>query len=250
MTLAAITEPLPDACEIHIWDVRLAVSTAVLDWLWLSLSEDEQVRARRFHFPRDRDRSVVARGALRVLLGRYLDQDPAALRFTYNKYGKPELQEGAAASGLRFNVSHAGERGLYAVTRNSEIGVDIERMRPDFATQPIAERFFSSREVTALGRLPEHLRPEAFFRCWTRKEAFIKARGEGISLGLDRFSVSLAPEDAAALVSFDSEPLEVSRWRLYHVGAEPGYAAAVAVAGREHRLSQKGWLQLSRPEGV
>ncbi len=151
------------------------------------LTGDERERAGRFHFQRDSSAFAISRGLLRTLAGRYLDAPPERLRFDYTPYGKPYLAGQFAGSPLRFNLSHAHELVLYAFTSGAEVGVDVEYLRPELAGAEIAERFFSPREVEALLTLPVEGRTEAFFRCWTRKEAFIKAVGQGLSFPLDQF---------------------------------------------------------------
>jgi 4'-phosphopantetheinyl transferase len=219
--------------EVHIW--RVALNESLVAELRPTLAPDECARADRFHFERDRNRFVVARGSLRRILGAYLKQDPAQLSFSYSKYGKPAL-EGAIPDLLSFNLSHAHEVALIAVTRDRRVGVDIEFIRPDFATTQIAERFFSPLEVAVLRALPKDAQSEAFFNCWTRKEAYIKAIGDGMSMPLDQFHVSLAPGSPAALLGNLRDANEVSRWSLQELPTGPGYLAAVAVEGKGWKL--------------
>jgi 4'-phosphopantetheinyl transferase len=192
------------------------------------LADDEKRRAERFHFAEDRERFTVARGALRVLLTRYVNAEPTAIRFTYNSYGKPAL---VSDQPVRFNVSHSGGVALYAVAKNREVGVDVERVRPEFAGEAIAERFFSPREVEALRGLPRSQIVEGFFNCWTRKEAYIKARGKGLSIPLDKFDVSLAPGETAVLYADRDCPAETGRWQMWNLCPGPGFAGAAAVEG-------------------
>jgi 4'-phosphopantetheinyl transferase len=166
---------------------------------------------------------------LRAILGRYLGSDPRRLRFHSNHYGKPSLAE--PAGWLRFNLSHSGGLALVAVTLDHELGVDVEQVRADLAGLSIAEQFFSPAEVATLRALPEPDRLQAFFNCWTRKEAFVKARGEGLSFPLKRFDVSLAPGEPAALLATHDDPAEAGRWTLHALSPGPGYVAAVAVYG-------------------
>jgi 4'-phosphopantetheinyl transferase len=138
-------------------------------------------------------------------------------------------------------LSHSDGLVLYAITRGREVGVDVERLRPDFAVLEVAKKFFSRREVTALVALPENQWPKAFFNCWTRKEAYIKARGEGLTLPLDRFDVSLVPGEPAALLYTNDDPQEASRWSLQELVPESGYVAALAVEGHDWRLKCWQW---------
>ena len=202
-----------------------------------TLTADECQRAERYVFEKDRTHFVVARGLLRVLLGRYLRQDPQHLRFTYGPHGKPALATDTGGMSLRFNVSHSHGLALYAITRGREVGVDVERIRPEVAQEKIAERFFSPREVTVLRALPTPLQAPAFFACWTRKEAYIKAKGDGLSLPLDQFDVSLAPGEPAALLHTTWDPQEAACWALQDLAPAPDYRAAVVVAGHDWRLT-------------
>jgi 4'-phosphopantetheinyl transferase len=204
------------------------------------LSEDEGARAARFYFQKDREHFIVARGLLRSILGRYLDSEPSTLRFSYSNYGKPALV-GAEEAALRFNLSHSGGLALLAVTRGREIGVDLERVRPDFVDDQIAERFFSPREVARLRALPPGVQLEAFFTCWTRKESYIKAHGEGLSLPLDGFDVTLTPGEPAALLSTRGDLREAALWSLRALHPWPGYVAALAVEGHDWQLKTWRW---------
>jgi 4'-phosphopantetheinyl transferase len=193
------------------------------------LSPDERQRAARYHFQRDREHFCVARGALRSILGDYLNRPPARISFSYGPYGKPALDGVAGGARLRFNVAHSHGLALYAVTLDRETGVDVELVRDDFPTFDIAERFFSEAEVAAWRALPPDERAGAFFDCWTRKEAYIKARGEGLSLPLHEFTVSLG--ESPRLLSAGDDPREASRWSLIELHPATGYRAALAVEG-------------------
>ncbi|HYG09945.1 MAG TPA: 4'-phosphopantetheinyl transferase superfamily protein [Pyrinomonadaceae bacterium] len=227
--------PLADG-EVHLWRASLVQTPDALRRLRSTLAPDESEKAARYHFPRDRDHYVAARGLLRRLLGHYLAQPPQSLRFSYGAYGKPSLADAAGAQDLRFNLSHSHELVIYAFARGRDVGVDIEHMRADLAGDDIAERFFSAREVGMLRALPVAARTRAFFNCWTRKEAYIKARGEGLSHPLDAFDVSLTPGEPAALLGTRGDPRELTRWSLHALDAGEDYAAAVAVQGTGHAL--------------
>lgn len=210
--------------EVHVW--RLTLDRPVQTFREL-LQPDEIARADRFYFEKDRKHFAVARGFLRVLLGRYLQTAPRSLRFTYGAWGKPSLGAEFRGVPLRFNMSHSHGLALYAVTEEREIGVDVEYMRPDFATDEIARRFFSAFEFGLLCELPDHDRVAGFFRCWTRKEAYIKATGRGMSQPLDGFDVTLGSGEDVALLR--NEDASHARWRLVDVPVGGDYAGAVAV---------------------
>ena len=230
--------------EVHVWRRRLNQTAADTSRLLTTLADDEKSRAERFHFQRDRDRFIVARGTLRAILGLYLQIEPAALRFNYSEHGKPALA-GEHFTKLRFNISHSHELALFAIGEAREVGVDLEWMRPEVADEKIAERFFSAEEVRVLRSLPREIQSEAFFNCWTRKEAYIKAVGEGLSMPLSRFVVSLAPGQPAALLSANGSPddLEVSRWSLRDLHPGTGYKGAVIAEGRDWELNRWEWKE-------
>jgi len=217
--------------EVHVWAASLVQSASILGLLRGVLNDEEKRRADRFSFEKGRRQFTVARGLLRILLGNYLSTDPRHIDFRYNPYGKPELAHDSGAGGVRFNLSHSGEVVLFAVSLDREVGVDVETIRPEFATEAIAERFFSPAERARLRALDPGLRTRAFFTCWTRKEAFIKARGKGMAIPLDAFEVTLEPNLPAVVVATYDDPEEAKRWSLHELNAEPGYVAALAVAG-------------------
>jgi 4'-phosphopantetheinyl transferase len=231
------------SAEVHVWRAALDPAASCVERLQHTLSVDELQRAARFHFPRDRRRFIVARGALRNILGRYTGVPPSELRFRYSAYGKPTLAD--IEDGLRFNISHSHEVALFAVTRGREVGVDLEYLRMDVACEEIAEHFFSARERASLRALPMEVKHQAFFNCWTRKEAYIKAHGEGLSLPLDQFDVSLAPGEPAALLATRHDHRDVWRWSLQALMPGPGYAAAVVVEGQGWHITCWQWRKIS-----
>ena len=176
---------------------------------------------------------MVARGALRVLLGHYLACDPRRVRFRKGAQGKPYLEEGSESRRISFNMSHSGKIALYALTPVREIGVDIELVRPHQPALELAERFFARGEVAALRVLPEREREGSFFACWTRKEAYLKATGMGLSTPLDRFEVSIDPDDTTVRLTIPSDPAEAARWSLHGLRLIGGYASALAVEDNE-----------------
>ncbi len=206
--------------EIHLWIESLECSPTDLLGLASILSPDERARADRFHFARHRDRFIAARGRLRQILGAYLSTEPAALAFSYNAYGKPSLDDQ-----LRFNLSHSGTKAVYAIANGRELGIDIEQMQPAFANERIPEMFFSPGEVAELRSLPPDTQTLAFFRCWTRKEAYVKARAEGLSIALDSFDVSLRPDEPARFLR------NGEGWSIYSFEVEPDYLGAIVAEG-------------------
>lgn len=235
--LAALPPALAEG-EVHLWYASLELPTTTILTLRTLLSADELARAKRFHFERDRRRFIVARGLLRLLLGRYLSLSSADIRFDYSDFGKPALHPEQNPQNLCFNVSHSGEMVIYAMTQGRRIGVDVEELRALDGLEQIAASFFSSRENNLLRTLPDAQKQRAFFNCWTRKEAFIKADGQGLSLGLDSFDVTLHPHEPAQLLEVRKGPAEetenaAERWTLAAVETSDGYVAAVVVEGRD-----------------
>ena len=222
--------------EAHVWRASLEQPVAVVESLYQVLSPDEQARANRFHFDKDRRHFIVARACLRKLLGQYLGIKPAALRLAYGDYGKPHLAPAMLdqPAKLKFNLAHAAGLAVYAFTRLGEIGVDVEHIKPEFTGDDIARRFFSAAEVDRFEKLPRDARALAFFNCWTRKEAFIKAKGVGLSLPLDQFDVTLAPDQEASLLRTRWDESEAARWSLRTLEIGVGYVGAVA-------LEAHGW---------
>jgi 4'-phosphopantetheinyl transferase len=219
------------AGPVQVWRFSLELEAARAELLWPLLTEEEAVRARRFYFEKHRRRFLVGRAFLRLVLGRYLQREPQALRFTYGGHGKPAVED---AGDLHFNLSHSGEAGLLGVTRGREIGADIEEVRPRDSLMDIARRFFAPEEVATLSALAPAEQQLAFFLCWTRKEAFLKAGGEGLARPLDQFTVSLKPGEPARLTWVATDPAEAARWTLHSLTPGPNLVACVAL--RDH-----GW---------
>ena len=212
---------------ISIWTATLDRSEGERARWESTLSPDELARADRFHFAKDRNHYVVARGMLRALLGDYLHLDPRKLEFSYGPYGKPELSGAGATSGASFNLAHSGGLAAFAISRRRKLGIDVERIQAESAGEDIARRYFSAREVGDLQALPPEEKIAGFFRCWTRKEAYLKALGTGLQTPLDGFSVSLLPGQSAAFLN------GVERdWCLEAFEPAKGYAGAVVYSGQ------------------
>lgn len=235
MPILAVWLPAPAKLElsedeVHVWRAPLSLAPEVLQRLNATLAPDEQSRAARFVFPDDRGNFIAARGILRELLGAYLQRPPASLEFEYGLRGKPALHRGDAGLSIRFSLSHSHGLALYAFAHRREVGIDLEQVQPDFGGEEVAERFFSNHELTELRALPGGLRAEGFFACWTRKEAYVKARGDGFQIPLDSFDVSLTPGRPAELHSLDK-----ARWSSRSFEPAPRFVAAVVGEGG-------GWL--------
>ncbi len=226
--LGTLTRSQIAESQVHLWtgDSRQAEAEQFTHLL----SADEKARAVRFHFDPDRNDFGFARGMMRVVLGSYLGADPEDIDFSYSEHGKPALACVYAEAALRFNLSHTQGSVLMAICRDREVGVDIERVREDVEAEEIAAQFFSMAEREALMDLPREFRAPAFFRCWTRKEAFLKARGHGLSFPLERFDVSIGAGETAVRLTTRPDPAEAQRWQILQAPAPEGCAAAVAVA--------------------
>lgn len=233
-------EPPPDAIalsedEVHVWRVSLAPPAERLAALASTLREDERARAARFVFERDRTAYIATRGALRTLAGRYLGRAPGTLELGYQEKGKPFLAS-PPGERLRFNVSHSGELALLAFVRGRELGVDIERRRELQDLLSLARTAFSPPEYAALCRQPAHEHAAAFYACWSRKEAFIKATGEGVSQLAD-FEVNVRADEPARLLRVPGPPPAHPSWSIRDLPAIPGYAAALVVEGDGFQLA-------------
>jgi 4'-phosphopantetheinyl transferase len=227
--------------EVHVWRAPLERSKAELLQLRETLSIEETLRADRFYFQRDRDAFMASRGTLRQLLGRYLECGPKEIAFEYGPYGKPNLRRDSIGPHLNFNVSHSHGLALMAFSLGRQLGVDVESIRPAIASEEIAERFFSSQEVAELHSLPPEIRAEGFFLCWTRKEAYVKAIGDGLQIPLKDFRVSLTPSQPARLESEDSE-----RWTLCSLHPGTGFVGALVAEGKDWELHCWDWIQESK----
>jgi 4'-phosphopantetheinyl transferase len=217
--------------EVHLWRVDLAtVAKGEQRWAQI-LSADERERAARFHFSQDRQFFTATRALLRTILASYVESDAKELVFRYSEKEKPSLSPSQSGNQVDFNVSHSGTIAMLAFTRERALGVDVEQLREDFDHEAIARRFFSEQEQRQLAALAPSDRYHGFFRCWTRKEAYIKAQGTGLSLPLHQFDVSLRPGDLNALLSTRPDSTEAEHWSLQEVPAADGYVAALCVRG-------------------
>ena len=220
-------QPLSDD-DVHVWCIGSEITPVEFAKLLRVLSQDEREKANRFHLEPDRRRAVIGRGYLRLLIGEIVKSPADQLRFAYNEFGKPGLIHDQAGS-LQFNVSHSGELIMIAIAVGREVGIDVEKIRTGFDVEELAGRFFSDRERGTLASLDAHAKTEAFFRLWTRKEAYLKARGTGLSAPLDQFDLSF-PEPAQPY------PGEAQEWTLCSLSVSAGYVAALAARGADWGL--------------
>jgi 4'-phosphopantetheinyl transferase len=223
--------------EVHVWRALLVQPDDTVGRLRRFLSLDEQHRATAYRFERDQRRFIVARGVLRILLGRYLGVRPVDIVFRYTALGKPAL----ASCDWRFNLAHSHEVAVYAIARRREVGIDVERIRSDIAIESIAERYFSQIEATTLLSLPLADQRDAFFACWTRKEAYLKGRGDGLTFGLDQFDVSLSPGLPPRLLATRGPVDDASRWTMAAFDAGSRYIGALVAEGGPVRIRYWDW---------
>lgn len=221
----------PGEDEVHVWCAFLDRPPDQASHFEALLSEDEIARARKYRFPLHRDRFVSRRAFIRLLLGRYLGIPAPALQFDYTGYGKPRLAIRHATK-LRFNVSSSHDLALAAIAYGRDVGVDVEKINEDLFEESIPEQFFSARETATLRALSRSCQTAAFFDCWARKEAYIKAKGMGLSLPLDSFDVSFGDAKPARLLRTLPDPQETERWTMMALHPAPGHAAALVIEGQ------------------
>lgn len=214
---------------VHVWDFPVTGDTS-LDPFSTLLSADEQARAARFRFEKDARRFTVTRASVRAILARYLAGSARDLQFEYTKLGKPSLT--SAALNIDFSVSHSGELAMLAIALERNVGVDLEFTRRDVEIEKLSERFFSVRERESIRALSGARRVAAFFRCWTCKEAFLKAQGVGLSRSLDSFDVEVDSSRPARLLATRPDSSEAAAWSLHGIQTDAEYAAAIAVQGQ------------------
>jgi 4'-phosphopantetheinyl transferase len=217
--------------EVQIWHWPLHASPQEVKDLRELLSEDERERVEGYRFDKHRNEFILTRSTLRILLSSHVGTRPEKLRFAYSALGKPALDD--SLTDLRFSVSHTDGRAILALVKGREVGADVERVRPEPDAQKLAKRFFSAREGLFLEKLSGHELVDAFFRCWTLKEAYVKAKGGGLSIPLHDFDVSLVNDCPSALLQTRPDAGEAERWTLHSLTIVPGYAAALAVANTE-----------------
>lgn len=232
---SGVARAWPERGVVHVWAVPLNPAPGVIAALVTLLSPEERERAQAYKFPALRERYTVARGQLRKLLGNYLQLDPARVEFDYTSRGKPGLM-GAGADQLHFNLAHSGELALIAVTHGLPVGVDVEWVRPMPDAESIAERFFSARELAALRTVPAASRDAAFFRLWTRKEAWLKATGDGIGESLAKIEVTFLPEETPRVLAIAGDAAAGEEWSLCPLNPAAGFVGALAIRCRSIEL--------------
>lgn len=227
--------------EVHVWCASLDVPRWYERRLAGTLSSDERTRAAGFFFERDRERFVVCRGLLRAILGRYLDIKPDRVQFRYEPCGKPALLGTSGTAGLQFNLSHSHGLAVFAVACDRAIGIDLERVRPISDFQRLAERILTAREKVLFRVLPLREKQDLFFKCWTRREAYAKASGDGLFRPLNQIDFSMSPGESPRLLSIEGNAQEAARWSIRDFVPSSGYAAALVVEGHGWHLACWRW---------
>jgi len=236
------TQLLLSRKDVHIWRAVLDLPSKSVQELKGSLSFDERMKAERFSFVRDKTRFIIARGILRLILACYLGVEPGAIRFCYEKNGKPRLQNAGAKTDIQFNLSHSKGFALYVLTRGHEVGVDIEYLREISEMEQIVEQFFSARERVVFRTLPTSEKKATFFRWWTRKEAFMKAVGEGLSYPLYRFDAVLEKGKSVESSGLLEGAHQGPKWSIWDVRPAEEFAGAVVVEGIDWDVQYWQWL--------
>ncbi len=233
----AVPGKLISLSEVHVWRVFLDVTTVEFENLLGFLSVDELARSGRFHFERDQKRFISARGMLRKILGSYLNKHPGKICFVYSSHGKPMLTDNPGDDSICFNLSHSGAFALYAITLRKKIGIDIESIRDDVSVGQVAQQFYSKNEVSSLEKIDINKRPGLFFKYWTRKEAFLKALGKGISFPMEHCDVSLINGSILSPVTVRDNNSVISNLYVQDLFPGNGYAAAIAIEGCDVNIS-------------
>ena len=223
---------------VNVYSVSVSKNRHALSIYNDYLSTDEQVKSSRFKFNIDKERFVISRAILRMLSGRFLNIDPKLIRFNYNEFGKPHFQK---QQRLKFNLSHSGDVIVIGFTRDYELGVDVEYIKPDSDFLKLAQNFFSRTEIEYLENQDSIELAKAFFRCWTRKESFIKAEGSGLSFPLDKFAVSMDTDTHAELLQTDWDSSERLNWNLFSFVPRAQYIGAVAVKNTLSKVKYFDW---------
>jgi 4'-phosphopantetheinyl transferase len=226
--------------EVHLWTVRLVAASGQIADLNNTLSNDEKRRVDAFRFQKHKNHFIIARGLLRAILGWYLGEPSEHIDFQYGPQGKPMLCQ-RYKDVLHFNLAHSEDCALYAFTRDCQIGVDLEFVRELPEAVSLARHFFAKEECADLFSIAAEKQAEAFFNCWTRKEAYLKATGKGLSVALDRFQVSLTPGHPAAFLNLPGDPFHISQWTLFHLASLEGYVGAIAIPSRNCVLRERGF---------
>jgi 4'-phosphopantetheinyl transferase len=229
--------------EVHLWRIQINLFTDRIHQFLTYLSKEERSRMNRFRFEKDQNRFAITHACLRDILSRYLSTSPNLVTFSSGTYGKPEISNLDLMEPLQFNLSQSEDLALVAVASERKVGVDVERVKKDIPIENISRRFFSSIEIDSILSLPVESQTAAFFSCWTRKEAYLKARGEGLSIPLNQFEVSVSTDEQPILIDTVWDKVESSRWTFRHLTPAPDYFGALVVEGSNWDLYRWDWIE-------
>ncbi len=227
--------------EIHVWRINFENINCDLTGHSKIISPEEKYRADKFHFEKDKTRFIIRHSILRSVLGRYLLRKPESIQFEYNTHGKPALKGNLYNTGIQFNLSHSNNLALIAIVLNREIGIDIEHINANIDYENIAIQYFSENEISELRSLPSQQQLIAFYNCWTRKEAYIKALGQGLAIPLSTFDVTLTPNKPAALLKTIHQSLPHNCHSIANIRPHLDYIAAAVVPGQIAQVKYWGW---------
>lgn len=218
--------------EVHLWRAFLDREKYDIETLAQILSPDEKNRAHKFHFMLHRNRFIVARSMLRKILGNYLEMEPHKLHFNYSPKGKPSLSLEQCNYPLEFNLSHSENIALYAITLDSQVGIDLEHIRPIDNLAKIAQRFFAPQEYEIINKFSQSEQAKIFYQIWTGKEAYLKATGEGLANSIDQVIIDISSEYKTSFVSIKGEPNLANQWNLYNFIPAPNYLASLVLESK------------------
>ena len=238
---------IPAENELHLWLIRFRPDKETISVLNTLLAQEEKERAKGYHFTKDRERFIFARGHLRILLGRYLGIAPAEVKFLFNEYKKPSVQAIDRNRAIQFNVAHSADLSLVGVTFRQEIGVDVEYVNPDFSFDEILRQFFSGQEAARINAQPEVQRRETFYRLWTLKEAYLKALGIGLSQSLSLTQNLFIKNEHLIFPGEDREQKSGYRWFARQFYPQEQYVATVVVRGELHNVKYLEWNNVVEP---
>jgi 4'-phosphopantetheinyl transferase len=227
--------------QVEIWLVNIPEHINRSVWYETLLNDEEREKADRFYFAKDRLRYVITHGILRRLISQYVAIPPKELVFLKNPFGKPYISPVINTQKIQFNISHSKEGIIIAISKGNELGVDLEFARDTIPILEIAQRFFSPYEYQVLLATPASFRLLSFYRCWTRKEAFIKAKGKGLSIPLDSFDVTVSPDQPPQLIRSSLDPSDLEKWKLREIDTWPNYLATICIEGKDHQFVIKHW---------
>ena len=226
---------------IHLWKLKLNNGDVPLERYQAWLSADEQERAESFSYEEGRQKFIVSQAGLRFLIGQYQGNRPESVIFTYNPYGKPEINALRRGKSLQFNLTHSGDLALYAFAREARVGIDLELLSRRIEVKRMAPRVLSAAELESFNSLPENQQKEAYLLAWTQKEAYLKAIGTGLTREGMKITVDISPETHPAAegkgLTLPARAFPIEPWQLFAFSPEAGAIGALAVESSPSEIS-------------